>query len=97
IGQQGNDPLEFNDRPRPPVREQERQGVRSNARLVDEVQVDSVERYHELLETIEACLVGAPVVGFALVGRQRSYVRQVTAVLPGTSRSLVRPAGTLQS
>jgi hypothetical protein len=63
-----NDPVEFDDRARPAVRKQERHGVGSPARLVDEVQLDAADRHAELPEAVDARFLRAPVkVGFPVV------------------------------
>src|SRR3977135_1360305 len=49
-GEERNDRVEFDDRARPAVRKEERHGVRSPARLVDEMQLDAPDRHAELPE-----------------------------------------------
>src|SRR5262249_19041044 len=79
-------------RARPTVREQERHWTRTDAGLVDEVQVDAADRRGELAPSVELGLLGAPVVAVAPVGDERFHVGEVGAVPPRLAGNLVRPA-----
>src|SRR2546425_986579 len=67
VGQHRDQPLELHDRARPTVREQERQRRRTDAGLVDEVELDLTQLDRELTESVESRLVSAPVVARAPV------------------------------
>ncbi len=60
--QQRNEPLKFNDRARPTVRQQQWERRVALPPFVDEMQIDAIDRHLELLQTIECAFVGAPVI-----------------------------------
>ena len=96
IGQQRDQFVEFPDRARPPVQEEQRQRGRADAGLMDEVQLDPRQGHRELLEGIEASLVHAPIVLVAPVLDELSQIRQVRAILPASAGNLVGPADAVQ-
>src|SRR6267142_4189881 len=61
LGKQRDQLEELDDRARPAVRKEERHGVRSPARLVDEVQLDAADRHAELAKAVDARLLRAPI------------------------------------
>jgi hypothetical protein len=76
--------------------EQERQWVRPDASLVDEVEVDPLERHPELIEGVQLRLLRAPIEAVSPALGQAPHERQVRAVLPPGLRDLIRPAGARQ-
>jgi hypothetical protein len=93
IGEPWDELLELPHRPRPAMDEQERQWVRADAGLMDEVEVDPLQRHQELLEGVELGLLGTPVEAVLPALGQAPHERQVRPVLPPRLRDLVGPTG----
>ena len=84
-------------RPRPPVRDNQRHGIRVPRTHVDEVDVDAVNVRRELRQGIELCFGLAPVVVRAPITNEFLELRQLHA-LPLIRRGLlVRPARRLEA
>ena len=82
----------LDDRARPPVGEDERQGVRLGRAHVEEVDVLPVDRGRELRVLVEPRLPGAPVVAAAPVVGELLDVGARHAVAPPGAGQLVGPA-----
>jgi len=63
--QERNELVKFNDRTRPAVGQQQRQWRVALTLLVNEVQLDAIDRHGEVAELVERCLLAAPVVSGA--------------------------------
>ena len=61
LGKQRDQLEELDDRAGPAVRNEQRHGVRSPARLVDEVQLDAADRHAELAKAVDARFLRAPI------------------------------------
>ena len=92
VGQQRNQLQEFEHRPGPAVRQQQRLRVRAAALDVQEVHVDAVDARHELRPRVERGLGPAPVVGVRPVVDQLAHETDRRAVGPRRLGRLVRPA-----
>src|SRR5262249_33919618 len=87
------DDLELlDDGSRPTVRDDHRKRILVTRPDVDEVNVDSVYRSHELRQGVELRLRFPPVVVRLPVARQFPHWRQLRALRPISDRLLVRPA-----
>src|SRR5215208_5863080 len=76
--------------------EEQRQWVRADASLVDEVEIDPVERRLELIERVQLCLLSPPVEAVEPTLGEAPHEREVRPVLPSGLRDLVGPTGALQ-
>ena len=97
VREEGDQPVELPHRPRPPVGDEQGQGVRPDPRGADEVQVQVAHRYRELRELVEPGLLGAPVISVAPVGDELLHVGEARAVAPALAGNLVRPAHALEA
>src|SRR3954465_13841895 len=83
---------ELDDRARPAVRKQERRGVGTAARRVDEMQLDAAQACRELTKAIYARFLRAPVEAIAPVRYKLTQVVAARAGRPHGQRRLVRKA-----
>src|SRR5512147_1543476 len=91
LSEQGYQLVEFEDRARPTVRNQERNRILRSTRLVNEVQIDPADGNGELTEGIEFRFPRAPVEARTPILNQRLHVGEAGARGPGLLRGLVRP------
>jgi hypothetical protein len=75
------------------VGEDQRYPVPAPGALVDEVDPDAVELDLEVVEPVQLALTRAPVELLGPVGEQVAQVLQVRALLPGSARRRIGPAG----
>ena len=92
IGQRADHVEVLDDRHRPAVRRDQRQGIRLWGLDVQEVDLLPVDRGHELRVRVDARLLRAPVVPGAPVVDELADVVARNAVAPVHARQLVRPA-----
>src|SRR5690606_38094705 len=92
IAERTDDLLELADRARPAVRDDERQRLRSDAALVDEVDLEPADLGAELLELVEPRLGRTPVELVAPVRDQLAHGVEVRAVAPARAGDLVGKA-----
>src|SRR2546425_8065499 len=97
LGQERDQFQKLDDRPRPAVREQERHGIYPTARLVDEVQLDAVQRHGELPQAVDARFVRAPVEALLPMSHELSQMGEASPGRPGLERRLVRKARARQT
>jgi hypothetical protein len=93
LGEQGQERLELEERARPAVGEDERDGVVASGRGVDEVQVEAVDRGPVVVEGVEPALGGPPVVGGAPVLAEVTQVAQRRTLVPALGGRRFGPAG----
>ena len=84
---------ELDDRARPAVRDQQRDGVRVPRARVDEMDRLAVDARAEVLKLVEPRLVRSPVVLVAPVLHQLAQIVDRTTVLPARAHDLVREPG----
>src|SRR5207245_3684082 len=77
--------------------EQERHGIYPTARLVDEVQLDAVQRHGELPQAVDARFVRAPVEALLPMSHELSQMGEASPGRPGRERRLVRKARARQT
>ena len=82
IGQNRDDLLELINAARPSVQQQQRLGIGTASRFVDEVDAGALDIHLEMREAIHLALVGAPVVARAPILNQLFEIREVGAVGP---------------
>ena len=82
VRERTDDVEELHDGSRPPVRDDQRQGVRVAALLVNEVDVDPVDRRREVGKPVDAGLLFPPVEPVQPPGAQLLHVVEVGAVTP---------------
>src|SRR5215213_4758668 len=92
-----NDLVELPHRAWPAVEKQDRYGIVAVCPLVDEVQIDALQRHAVLLEVVQLRLLRTPVVLVLPVGGELSRVREAHPVAPPGARDLVWPARALQA
>ena len=88
IGERTDELDLLEDRAGPPVRDDQRQRVRVARADVDEVDVDPVDRRHELREGIELRLGLAPVIAGAPIADEFLELRQLRALRSSATVSL---------
>ena len=96
VGQPRDDVEELDDRPGPPVDEQDREGVVTRRTGVDEVDRLPVDRRAEVVELVEQCLLGPPVVAVTPVIDELAHVLDRHPVLPLRPFDLVGKASRRQ-
>ena len=82
MGERIDDLDELRDRAGPAVGDEQRQGRRTAARFVDEVDVDAIDGRREVREPVEHLLLRPPVELLQPVGAQLLHVVEVGAVGP---------------
>ena len=92
LAKEGNQLEEFHDGAGPAVREEERRGVGTAVRLVDEMQLDAAQACRELTKAVYARFLGAPVEAIAPVRYKLAQVVAARAGRPHGERRLVRKA-----
>ena len=97
VGERADHLQELDDRPWPAVRQDERHRVRILGPDVDEMNVEPVDRRHELGETIQFLLESTPVVVLLPVLDKGFGVLQANALRPVGNGLLVRPTGPCES
>ena len=86
IGERPDDLVELHDRTGPAVSNQEREGVLVGRALVDEVDVQTVDRREELIELVQRRFLGAPVEFITPVDEQLVQIGALRAVVPARAR-----------
>src|SRR4051812_46063596 len=89
IGQWSDHFRELDNRPRPAVRDEERQRIALLRTAMDEMDLHTVDRRRELLETVQRAFLRAPVEAVAPVADQRLEIRAAGAVGPFRPGNLV--------
>ena len=89
LAERDDDLLVLHDRARPPVEQQQRHGARRLRSLMNEMDLDPVDRRFELVELVQPPLLGPPVVLVAPVDDKLTEVGQVGAVVPIGAGELV--------
>jgi hypothetical protein len=87
-----DDLQEFDDRARPPVRHEQRQGILVRGPDVRELDVQPVDLGDELRQRVQRRLDLAPVVAVAPVLDERAQLRQLDTLRPVADSLPVRPA-----
>src|SRR5215211_2002708 len=95
--QQRDQLVKFMEGPGPAMRQQYRLRRGSLAMLVNEVQVDTIDRSLELPEAVEKRFLLAPIVTVAPVADEALQVSQVGPQGPGRAGHLVRPSHVTQA
>ena len=93
VGEPRNDIEELEDRAGPAMHQQQGHRVGADAGDVQVVQVDPVQRHHELREGIEACLLGAPIEAVLPMGEQALEIVDIGPEGPWLAGCLVGQAG----
>ena len=75
----------------------DRQRVRSDSALMDEVNIEPVDLGRELSRSVQFGLLCAPVETVPPVGYERLQISQLGALFPARARHLVGPANMIQS
>jgi hypothetical protein len=96
IGEPWDELVQLPHGSRPAMDEEERKWVRADPWLVDEVEVDPVERHPELSERVQLRLLRPPVEAVSPALRQAPHEREARAVLPPRPGDLVGPPGARQ-
>ena len=91
VGERPRDLVHLEERPRPPVADDERERVGALALDVDEVDAEPVDLGAELRQRVQTPLLLPPVVAVAPVGGQLPHVREIRPHRPARAVDLVRP------
>jgi hypothetical protein len=94
--EQRDELVEFDERAGPAMREQQRQGCPALSLLVDEVEINAIDRHGEVMEAIEHRLLCTPVVVGAPVIDQRSQILPIGSKGPVGIGDFVGPASGIE-
>ena len=97
VGKRADDLDELGDRSRPAMRDQQRQRLRADAALVDEVNAEAADGGPELRKAVQCRFGRSPVVALPPIRDELPQVGEVRSIRPARTRDLVGKARARQA